>query len=59
VPLIQPKGLDMASTVTVDNLSFRFLRGYDIANARMLSRMDIFFGIAAIRQQWAAKIWTI
>jgi len=59
VPLIQPKGLDMASTVTVDNLSFRFLRGYDIANARMLSRMDIFFGIAAIRPQWAAQIWTV
>jgi hypothetical protein len=59
VPLIQPRGLDMASTVTVDNLSFRFLRGYDIANARMLSRMDIFFGIAEIRRSWAAKIWTI
>jgi hypothetical protein len=59
VPLIQPRGMDMASTVTVDNLSFRFVRGFDIANARMLSRMDIFFGIAAIRPQWAVKIHTI
>lgn len=59
VPLMQPKGLDMASTVTVDNLSFRFLRGYDIANARMLSRMDIFFGIAPIRTEWASKIMTV
>jgi hypothetical protein len=56
VPLMQPKGLDMASTVTVDNLSFRFLRGYDIVNARLLSRMDIFFGIAALRPEWAAKV---
>jgi len=59
VPLIQPKGLDMASVATVDNLSFRFLRGFDIANARMLSRMDIFFGVAQIRPQWAVKIQTV
>ena len=59
VPLIKPRGMDMAETVTVDNLSFRFVRGFDIANARMLSRMDIFFGIGAIRPQWAVKIQTI
>jgi hypothetical protein len=59
VPLMKPRGMDMAETVTVDNLSFRFVRGFDIANARMLSRMDIFFGLAAIRPQWAVKIHTI
>ena len=59
VPLIQPKGMDMVSAVNVDNLNFRFVRGFDIANARMLSRMDIFYGKAAIRPQWAAKLWTV
>ena len=59
VPLIVPKGLDMAARVTVDNLSFRFLRGYDVVNARMLSRMDIFFGVAELRNVWAAKVLTV
>lgn len=56
VPLYKPSGVDMASTVTADNLSFRFIRDYDSTNARLISRMDIFFGVAALRPEWAAKI---
>jgi P22 coat protein - gene protein 5. len=59
VPLMLPKGLDMASTASFENLNFRFLRGYDIANARLLSRMDLFYGKAQIRPQWCAKGWTV
>ena len=55
-PLYKPKGLDMAETVTMENISIRFLRGYDIANARLLSRMDVFFGVTALREQWASRI---
>ena len=51
-----PNNMDMASQISQDGISLRFLRGYDIANARRLSRIDVFYGIAAVRPEWAAKI---
>jgi len=55
VPLRMPEYIKGAS-VSQDNFNIRFLRGYDIANARYLSRMDIFFGLAELRRDWACKI---
>ena len=55
VPLRMPEYIKGAS-VSQDNLNIRFLRGYDIVNARYLSRMDIFFGVAELRREWACKI---
>jgi hypothetical protein len=54
--LEMPKNMDMASVVGSDGISIRFLRGYDIANARFLSRMDCFYGLVATRPEWSAKI---
>jgi hypothetical protein len=51
-----PRNMDMASVLSQDGISIRFIRGYDIVNARQLSRMDAFWGIAATRPEWAAKI---
>jgi hypothetical protein len=56
VDLELPNNMEMASRVSADGLSIRFLRGYDIANARYLSRMDCFFGRAMQRPEWASKI---
>ena len=56
VPLYIPEGTDKAAKVSVENLNFRFIRDYDVANGRLISRMDIFFGLCALRPQWAAKI---
>lgn len=55
VPLRMPEFIKGAS-VSQDNFNIRFLRGYDIANARYLSRMDIFFGLAELRRDWACKV---
>lgn len=51
-----PKGMDMAEVVSSDGISIRFIRGYDIVNARFLSRMDAFWGIAATRPEWCCRI---
>jgi hypothetical protein len=56
VDLELPNNMEMASRVSADGISIRFLRGYDIANARYLSRMDCFFGRVMQRPEWAAKI---
>jgi hypothetical protein len=54
--LEMPNNMDMSSVVSSDGISIRFLRGFDIANARFLSRMDCFYGLVATRPEWAAKI---
>lgn len=51
-----PNGMDMANTVQGDGISIRFVRGFDIKGGGFLSRMDCFFGFAALRPEWAAKI---
>ena len=56
VPLELPRGLDMAERASSDGISVRFLRGYDMINARQLSRMDIFYGMAALRPEWSVRV---
>ena len=56
VDLELPNNMEMASRVSADGISVRFLRGYDIANARYLSRMDCFYGRVMQRPEWASKI---
>jgi hypothetical protein len=55
-PLIVPGGMDMAATASADGLTIRFVRGYDIVNARMLSRMDIYFGVTELRPEWSCRL---
>lgn len=55
-PLTVPGGMDMAATAEMDGLRVRFVRGYDIVNARMLSRMDIYYGMCALRPEWCTRV---
>lgn len=52
-----PKGVDMASTFSSDGFSLRFIRDYDTINARFISRLDLFYGIAALRPEWACRVF--
>ena len=52
-----PRGMDMAETYSSDGFSIRFIRDFDIVNARQLSRMDIFFGVAATRPEWSCRVF--
>lgn len=55
-PLIIPGGMDMAAASEMENLRIRFVRGYDIVNARMLSRMDLYFGVCELRPEWSTRV---
>jgi len=55
--LEKPGGMDMAEVVASDGISIRFVRGYDIVNARMLSRMDCFFGVVMPRPEWCVRVF--
>jgi hypothetical protein len=51
-----PKGMDMAGVRRLENISMRFLRGYDILNARRISRLDILYGYQVLRPEWAVRV---
>jgi hypothetical protein len=55
-PLLIPGGVDMAGRASADGFSVRFVRMYDITNARMLNRLDIFFGVTKLRPEWACRV---
>lgn len=58
VPLTMPGGMDMAYVATADGLSVRFVRGFDIINAKFVSRMDIQYGFRTIRPEYATRVWS-
>ncbi len=52
-----PKGMDMADQAEADGVSIRFVRGFDILNNRRISRFDIMAGFAAVRPEWAVRVY--
>jgi hypothetical protein len=56
LPLIKPQGVDMVGQETVDGITVRLLRDYDIATDRMIMRADVLFGMAEVRPEWSSII---
>jgi hypothetical protein len=56
VPLVKPDGTDMAAQKTVDGLTIRVIRDYDVLTDKLIMRLDFLGGIAAVRPEWAVRI---
>jgi hypothetical protein len=54
--LEMPQGVHFASRQTLDGLSIRIVRQYDINNDNIPARLDILHGYEAIRPEWACRI---
>ena len=54
--LIMPKGVDMASRKTMDGISMRMVRQYDINEDRMPCRIDVLYGFKTLRPELACRI---
>lgn len=54
--LIMPGGVDFAARETIDGLSCRIVRAYDINNDKFPCRLDILYGYKTLRAQLAARI---
>lgn len=54
-PLVLPGGLDQASQETVDGITVRVLRGFDIKTSKLIMRIDTLYGFCAPRPEWAAR----
>lgn len=54
--LVMPKGVDFASRQTMDGISMRIVRAYDISNDKFPCRLDVLYGYKTIRAQLAARL---
>jgi hypothetical protein len=56
VPLVKPDGLDMVGQETVDGMTIRVLRDYDILTDKLIMRLDFLGGFAVVREGWGGVI---
>lgn len=54
--LEMPKGVDFAYRSVYDGISLRLVRQYDITNDKFPCRIDVLFGMKAVRPQWAVRM---
>ncbi len=55
-PLVLPDGTDMASQSTVNGITVRVIRDYLPLTDKMLMRIDVLYGFAAVRPEWACRV---
>ena len=55
--LILPGGVDFAAREVYDGISMRIIRAYDITNDLLPDRIDVLGGWAALRPEFACRIW--
>jgi len=56
VPLVKPDGTDMAAQKTVDGITVRVIRDYDVLTDKLIMRLDFLGGLAAVRPEWSVRI---
>ena len=54
--LVMPEGVDFASRQTLDGISMRIVRQYDINNDKFPCRLDVLYGYKTIRPQLACRL---
>lgn len=54
--LVMPKGVDFAARDTMDGISMRLIRDYDINNDKLVTRIDVLYGYKTVRPQLACRI---
>lgn len=54
--LYLPSGVDMAARKSYNGFSIRLTRSYDVNNDKLPTRLDVLFGWAAQRKEWAVRV---
>lgn len=55
--LLLPQGIDMASRQVHNGISMRIVKQYDINNDRLPCRIDVLYGIDALRREMGCRVW--
>lgn len=56
-PLVLPDGVHMASQERQDGVSIRVIQDYIPLTDKMVMRVDVLYGFAAVRPEWATRLW--
>lgn len=56
LPLVQPDGVDFVGQETVNGITVRIVRAYDIKTDKMIMRADVLWGMANVRPNFACRI---
>jgi hypothetical protein len=56
LPLMKPAGIDMYGQETVDGITVRIVRQYDVKTDKMIMRADVLWGLANVRPEHACRI---
>ena len=56
VPLVKPYGLDLVGQETVNGITARVLRGFDIKTDKLIMRVDVLWGVAVVRPEWVCRL---
>jgi len=54
--LLMPQGVDWSARETLDGISMRIVRQYDINNDKFPTRLDVLYGYKTIRPQLACRV---
>ena len=54
--LVMPRGTDMASRQTLEGISMRLVRDFDITNDEFPVRFDVLYGFKTLRPQFACRV---
>lgn len=57
--LYMPKGLDWGARETMDGISMRLIRDYDVTTDKIVTRADILYGVKTIRPEMACRVASI
>lgn len=57
LPLVMPDGLDMVAQETVDGITVRIIRDYNVLTDQLILRADVLWGLAEVRPEWACRIY--
>lgn len=56
VPLVQPKGVDLVATATVDGITVNIVRDYVQLTRKFITRLDVLYGFDKVRPEWSCRI---
>jgi len=54
--LVMPKGLDFGARDSMDGISMRIIRDYDVTTDKIITRVDTLYGFKTIRAELAARV---
>lgn len=55
--LEQPKNMEMSDRASMDGISIRFIRGYDVLTDNWVSRFDVLYAIKVLRPEFGVQVY--